>query len=264
MQTTSGLWYDVTDLVAPWAEDGGPVLFHHGVGITSDVWLEWLPVLADRHRLVRLDMRGFGRSARQAPDGRWTMDRLVADALAVADAAGLGRFHLVGESIGGTLGLCLALRYPERLRSLTVCSTSHRGGSIQRVVEWRAFIERHGMAAWSAMMMDHRADPARVPEASRRWFERVQAESSAEATLGLADALIGTDLSAQLPAIRVPALILAPGASPFIPLEVALDLQARIPASEIRVFPGVRHAIVHSHGRACAEAVRDFLGRRGA
>jgi pimeloyl-ACP methyl ester carboxylesterase len=51
-------------------------------------------------------------------------------------------------------------------------------------------------------------------------------------------------------------------ASPFIPLETALDLHARIPRSELRIFPGARHALAHTHAKECAAALREFLGRR--
>ena len=256
------LYYEVTTLTPPWREDPPTILFHHGVGITGDTWLDWLPVLADRYRLVRFDMRGFGRSSVSGPGFPWSMELLAADALAVARAAGAERFHIVGESLGGTLALYLAIHHPAALASVTICSASHRGSSINRVREWREFIDQNGMAAWSAMMMPKRLDPDGVPEAMYRWFEREQAKSSADAVLDLADLLIRTDLTAALGSITAPTLLLSPDSSPFVPLEIALEIQSRIPRSEIQIFRGVRHAIVCSHGRECARALRDFLDRR--
>jgi len=66
------LHYEVTDVTAPWAGEPETILFHHGVGITGDIWLEWLPPLADRYRLVRLDVRGFGRSSVPGPGFGWS------------------------------------------------------------------------------------------------------------------------------------------------------------------------------------------------
>ena len=257
------LHYEVTTLTPPWREDPPTILFHHGVGITADTWLEWLPILADRYRLVRFDMRGFGRSTVPGRGFAWSLDLLAEDALAVARAAGAETFHFVGESLGGTLGLYLAIHHPAALRSTTVCSASHRGGAINRVRQWRDFIEREGMEAWSAMMMPHRLDPDRVPAGLYRWFQREQAKSSADSVLDLADLLIGTDLTPALGAITVPTLLLAPDGSPFVPLEIGLEIHAGIPRSEIQIFRGVRHAIVCSHARECAGALRDFLARRG-
>jgi pimeloyl-ACP methyl ester carboxylesterase len=146
------LHYEVTDVVAPWQDEPETILFHHGLGITSDIWLEWLAPLADRYRLVRFDCRGFGRSSVPGPGFAWSMELLAADALAVARAAGAERFHYVGESLGD--------------------------------------------------------------------------------------------------------------ASPFIPLPMALELHARVPHSELRIFPGARHALAHTHARSCAAAMLEFLARR--
>jgi pimeloyl-ACP methyl ester carboxylesterase len=255
------LHYEVTDITAPWRGEPETILFHHGVGITGDIWLEWLAPLADRYRLVRFDARGFGRSAVPGPGFGWSMALLAEDALAVARAAGATRFHYVGESLGGTLGLFLAIHHPDALLSLTTVSTAHRGGSIQRVHEWRAYIADHGMAAWSRMMMDLRMAPD-APARSREWFDREQAQCSADAILDLADVLVATDLTERLGGITAPTLVLHPDASPFIPLAMALALHAGIPRSEMRIFPGARHALAHTHAVACATALREFLARR--
>jgi pimeloyl-ACP methyl ester carboxylesterase len=239
-------------------------VFHHGVGATADIWADWLPELVDRYRIARFDTLGFGRSAVPGPGFRWSLDGLADDILAVAHAAGAERFHLVGESLGGTVALHLASRRPEALCSLTVSNASHRGGSIRRAREWRAFIEARGMAAWAEMMTPLRLDRDRVPEAKYRWFQRVQAAASADSVLDLADLLIGADLTEELGAIRAPALLLAPALSAFVPLAVMEEMHARIPGSELQIFAGARHGLPCSHGRECARALRAFLERRGA
>src|SRR5438876_11950896 len=94
------IWYDVVDLTPPWIKDPPVILFHHGVGIDARIWNGWLPRLADRYRLVRLDMRGCGQSSVPGTGFAWSMDRLADDALAVAQAATARQFHWVGESIG--------------------------------------------------------------------------------------------------------------------------------------------------------------------
>ncbi len=112
--------YDVVDQVAPWRRPRLPVLFHHGIGGSAGLWAGWHPALADAHRLVSFDMRGCGRSHIPPDDFAWSLELLVDDLFAVADAAGLAQFHLVGESIGGTIALAAALGRPERIATLTV------------------------------------------------------------------------------------------------------------------------------------------------
>jgi pimeloyl-ACP methyl ester carboxylesterase len=257
------LSFEVVDLTPPWRDEAPVIVFHHGLGATSEIWAEWLPVLVDRYRIVRFDLPGFGRSTRSEGRVDWSLDGLVDDVLAVARAAGAERFHLVGESLGGTVALRLAGRCPDALLSVTAANASHQGGSIQRAREWRAFIATHGMTAWAEMMTPLRLDRAHVSEAKWRWFQRVQAASPADVVLDLADLLIGTDLGAELDAIRVPALLLAPAQSPFVPLAVMQDMHARIPGSELQIFADARHGLPCSHGVACAQALRSFLDRRG-
>ena len=87
------LWYDETG-------EGPPlVLLHEGV-VDSRIWEPVVPLLAERHRVIRYDQRGFGRSPR--PDGPYS---LVEDLVAVLDAAGLERAALAGASRGGNIAL---------------------------------------------------------------------------------------------------------------------------------------------------------------
>jgi len=253
---------DVIDLTPAWIDDPPLIVFHHGVGASADLWSGWLPLLVDRYRIARFDTLGFGRSTVPGPGFPWSLDGLADDVRAVARAAGAERFHLVGESLGGTVALHLALRDPDALLSVTVANASHRGGSIQRAREWRDFIGARGMRAWGEMMAPLRLDRDRVPDAKYRWFERVQQEADADAVLDFADLLIGTDLSEKLAAIRTPALLLAPAQSPFVPLAIMQDMHARIAGSELQVFADARHGLPCSHDVACAHALRAFLDRR--
>jgi pimeloyl-ACP methyl ester carboxylesterase len=78
-------------------------------------WYEWrhlMPALADRHRVLALDLRGFGWS--EAPDGGYEKENLATDVLAVLDELGIKRVKLVGHDWGGWIGFLLCLREPRR------------------------------------------------------------------------------------------------------------------------------------------------------
>ncbi len=258
------LYHELLDCTPPWLENPATIVFCHGVATNADIWSDWLPVLAGRFRLARFDMRGFGRSAVPGPGFAWAMDLLVEDVLAVAAAAGAGeeRFHYVGESLGGTVGLALAAARGERLHSLTACATAHRGGDISRVGQWRALVEGEGMRAWSEQMMPLRFHDGAVPKATYDWFHEVQQASSPDTTLDLADLLVATDLTESLAGIATPTLLLAPDASPFVSLEITRAIQTRLPDCELQVFAGARHGLACSHGGPCARTLLDFLERR--
>src|SRR5882757_6473501 len=168
------LHYDIIDQVAPWRESRDAILFHHGIGANAGLWAGWFPALADAHRLVSFDMRGCGRSHIPAAGFAWSLDLMVDDLFAVADAAGLRRFHLVGESIGGTVALAAALARPQRIVTLTVSNGAHLGASIQGVAAWRRQLDTGGVKAWSdAFLRDRFHDDALSLE-RRAWFASQQ------------------------------------------------------------------------------------------
>ena len=101
-RTKSGLNYQADDFRPPWrkheAERGRPVVFHHGVAANLHMFSEWVGIVAERHPIVRFDMRGFGQSDIPPKDFKWSIDGLVTDIFEVADAAfGSEQVHLVGE-----------------------------------------------------------------------------------------------------------------------------------------------------------------------
>lgn len=260
VETGSGpLFYDICDVVPPWIEDRQTIVFHHGIAANTHVWTEWLPELAMRYRLVRFDMRGFGKSVQPPRDYRWSFDGLVQDLLKVADAAGVERFHLVGESIGGTAAIACALQAPRRLLSLTLSNAAARGGLVANVRGWREVFEQEGQPFWARQMMESRFHPRALDSEVYRWYLRVHETCSVDATLGLADLLLNADLTPRLGEIKVPTLLLCPQSSPFIPLEVMTSMRAAIPGAQLQVFAHSRHGLPLSHGRACAQTLAAFL-----
>lgn len=262
-QARSGaLHYQLCDIVPAWVPRPETIVFHHGVAASLDIWAGWLPVLASRYRLVRFDMRGYGRSAPATADLEWSFDLLVDDLLHVADAAGAERFHLVGESIGGTVALACALQVPQRLLSITLSNAAARGGLIGNVAGWRDLVAARGQVGWAGQMMDWRFHADALEPAVAAWYLRLHETCDMQASLGLADLLLRTDLMPRLGEIAVPALLLSPDASPFIPLEAMVSLRSRIPQAELQVFAHAKHGLPLSHGARCARVLRDFLERR--
>ena len=200
------------------------------------IWSDWVHTLADRYRIVLFDMRGYGRSDVPAADFHWSIDLLAEDVLAIADATDTKRFHFVGESIGGTVGLYTALKYADRFLSLSMSNAGHVGGSIQKVEGWRRTIAERGMAGWSDDFMADRFHPGALSRQRWDWYAAQQAEDNPNSVLNALAVLVGMDLSAQLGAVQVPVLILHPDGSPFIPVAVAAQMHAGIPDAELHVI----------------------------
>lgn len=259
---TGGLYYDICDIVPAWIENPKTIVFHHGIGANTHIWAQWLPVLASRYRLVRFDMRGFGKSEQAAQDFHWSFEALVDDLLKVADAAGAQKFHLVGESIGGTVALACALSSQDRLASLTLSNAAARGGLVSNVANWRDVLDKSGQTGWAKLLMASRFHPGALDPALHAWYLRVHETCSMDATLALADLLLGADLTPRLGETKVPTLLLSPQSSPFISLEVMAQMRAAIPGAELQLFVHSKHGLPLSHGHACAETLSAFLARR--
>ncbi|MFP6698158.1 MAG: alpha/beta hydrolase [Alphaproteobacteria bacterium] len=249
--------YEVIDLTAPWIEARETILFHHGVGANWRCWLGWTAALVDRYRLVVFDMPGHGQS--QPGDDGITIADLTANIIALADTLDCAKFHLVGESIGGTVALQVALDHPDRLSSLTVSNGAHVGGSIENVRNWDSVINGEGMGVWSDQMMAGRFfDGVLSPEAWA-WYRSQQASADGGTVLALLRTLVGADLSARLPEISAPTLLLHPDSSPFVPVPIMADLHERIPNAQLKIFPDAKHGLPFSHARECSQALRQFL-----
>lgn len=116
----------IFDVVDTGPADGPAVILLHGWPSGAACWDEMSPRLAaDGLRTLAPDQRGYSPRARPTGRKSYVMPELVADALALADAASLDRFHLVGHDWGGAVAWSLAAGHPERVASLTVLSTPH-------------------------------------------------------------------------------------------------------------------------------------------
>lgn len=257
------IYYQVNSLAPPWSEPKGTIFMHHGVALNGDAWCEWQPVLLSAgYRVIRIDMRGFGRSAPIEAGHQWSMDGFFADIDAVLEAEAIDTFHYVGESIGGMIGLAYAARRPKRILSCALLSTPFDGSRIGVVDRWRGIIESEGMAAWSASLMSMRFADNDVAPAKFRWVQDLQSGCSPVACYSQGEFIKTQDLTSELCNIEAPVLILAPDGSPFVHGSMAGDLHAHLKGSEIQWFPGQRHSLLMSRPDACARAYASFLARR--
>ena len=103
---------------------GDPVLLIMGFGAPRQAWITQIPALVERFHVIALDNRNAGESE-VTPN--CTMQLMAADAMAVLDAEGLDSAHVVGLSMCGMIAQHVALEYPERVRSLSLCTTTCGG-----------------------------------------------------------------------------------------------------------------------------------------
>ncbi len=129
--------------------EGDPLLLLMGLGIDRWGWLRQRGALGARYRCITPDNRGTGRSDK--PHDGYSLDAMADDAVAVLDHAGVGSAHVLGASMGGAIAQVLAVRHPDRVRSLTLACTAGRLHTWRRqlLTEWLELLEAHGRTAFA-------------------------------------------------------------------------------------------------------------------
>ena len=114
-----GIALEVTD-----TGSGPGLLLVHGFGGAKEDFADHVDALAARHRVVTFDHRGHGESDGPPDPGAYSLDRMAADVLGVADAIGIDAFRLLGHSMGGMVARRVVLGAPERIDALVLMDTS--------------------------------------------------------------------------------------------------------------------------------------------
>ena len=250
-----------------------PILLIMGVGASMLWWEEgFCRLLADGDRFVlRYDHRDTGRSVTYEP-GRpeYTGADLVADAVAVLDAYGIGAAHLVGVSAGGAFAQLLALRFPNRVRSLVLISTSpalsvdrdlpspteryHRFVASAKV-DWsdkESVIEY--LVGYARMLAgDERSfDEKAARELVHRDVERARDISASENHGAISSGPLPDD---PLSSIEVPTLVIHGTADPMFPPEHGQALLDSIPRAELLTLDRAGHGVVRADWEEIVSAI---------
>jgi pimeloyl-ACP methyl ester carboxylesterase/DNA-binding CsgD family transcriptional regulator len=214
--------------------------------------------LAEQFSVIRYDKPGCGLSDRDGID--LSFDAQVAAALAVADAAGAGRFRLFGASQGGQLAATVAARYPERVEALVLYGMCASGSDLAPA-EVRdsivALVRAHWGLGLKALAGAFVTDPTAEELDAFTRFQR--ASASAAVAARLLEVYYGTDIRALLPAIRARTAVLHREADKGTRFELGREVAALIPGATLIPLPGSSHVFYHGDWLAVLDAVLGFL-----
>ena len=195
--------------------------------------------------VLHFDKRGTGASDRT--ERMPTIDQRVEDLVAVMDAAGFDRAHLVGLSEGGPVAIALAATYPERVESLTLMAAGARTvpddegpERERRLAGVRFFQERWGTD--ESVTLDAFA-PSIADDASyRAWQPRYERQSATPAALAeLLEMVEAIDVRPLLPSVTVPALVLHRRDDPIVDIARAREAAALLPDARLVELDGRDH-----------------------
>jgi pimeloyl-ACP methyl ester carboxylesterase len=244
--------YEDDCFAAPWSTPQS-VLLVHGNSESSHAWTQWVPYLASRYRVIRLDLPGFGAST-APPDYRWTAPEVAADIARFLDALGIERCHLIGAKYGGSISLQLASDQPERFLSLTIFGSPARGVGTGNADKIRA----KGVRQWAAETMRARLGST-ASEAQIAWWTELMGATDQRAALGSSSALVTMDLDDRLPLIAAPSLIVTTQESGLQAVEAVKRYAARIPNARVIVLDGDSYHIAAVKPDVCARHALAFM-----
>ena len=214
--------------------------------------------LAQRFTVIRYDKPGCGLSDRDGTD--LSFEGQVAAALAVADAAGAGRFRLFGASQGGQIAAAIAARHPERVEALVLYGTCADGRDLappevrESVV---ALVRAHWGLGLKALAEAFMTEPTAAELAGFTQFQR--ASASAEVAARLLEVYYDTDIGDLLPAISARTVVLHREADRGTRFELGRKVAALIPGATLIPLPGSSHLFYHGDWISVLEAMLDFL-----
>jgi proline iminopeptidase len=260
--------------------DGDPiVVLHGGPGFDHRQFLPFIWELAAEHQVILFDQRGTGLSDAAIDSANINVTTFIADIEAVRRHFGIEQMNLLGHSWGGILAMYYALRHPEQLRSLVLCSTTasveafdemRANYATRRTEEDQVALEEIGGSEafnngdpgawerfWRIWFRSYFADPA---EADRMdLFFPPRTIQNCGSVAGLVLGSIGSfDLHEELAAVRCPTLILHGMADPM-PASYAERIHDAMPGSELVLAPAVGHWFFVDGTEIFTERVLDFL-----
>jgi pimeloyl-ACP methyl ester carboxylesterase len=253
-------YYDIDDFTDPWKEPE-VVLLYHGLGRSADVWYGWVPILARHYRVLRTDCRGHGRSDPPRRGYEWSLATLAREAKLLLDRLAVRRVHWAGESLGGLIGIQFANDYPERLASLTLCSTPYRFNTVAQA-ETRRWLERlpcTSVKDWYLQSAPLWFDPDKDNHEMIQWLADLVGCTDVDVIRAILRFLPDVDVSMLCPHITAPTLIMHPGHSLITPREDAQAMHQAIPNSRLVIYDEAYHHIFLTHSEACAQEMLSFL-----
>lgn len=239
--------------------DHAPVLvMAHSLGIHHGLWDPQLPALGARFRLLRYDSRGHGQS--EVTPGPYTIERLGRDVVDLLDGLGIERADFCGLSIGGAVGIWLALSAPGRLRRLVLANTAARIGTAEI---WTARIDAvraGGVAAVAPAQVERWFTPTfrdRAPETVDRVRQMLLATPT-EGYLAACAALRDMDARDQVARVSLSTLVISGTHDATAPPAGGQFLAGHIPGARYLELPAAHLSNIEAADRFGA-AVIEFL-----
>ncbi|MDP9260288.1 MAG: 3-oxoadipate enol-lactonase [Actinomycetota bacterium] len=244
--------------------DAPVVVLSNSLGTTLEMWEPQVPALGERFAVLRYDHPGHGTS-RGSPKAT-SVEALARGVLEILDERGLERVSFCGLSLGGAVGMWLAMHEPERIDRLALACTSARFGVRENWLARAATVRAGGVEAVADAVLQlwftqrtHRDAPGLV-----RAYRAMMTSAAREGYAGCCEALADWDAGDELSAIRAPTLVLAGSEDPATPPAQGEAIARRIAGARLSVLEGAGHLANLEEPEAFNRLLLDHLATRPA
>lgn len=250
------LYYDETGA-------GPPLLFVHGLGSSGRDWAEQVAHFEQDYRVLRLDLRGHGRSGR--PEGPYHMAEFAREVAVVLRRLDAAPAHVVGLSMGGMVALQLGADASEVVRSLTIVNSTadtriHTWRDLWFYVSRRTAVQILGMRR-VGQIIARRLFVEPHQEELRNEFIRRWAQNDKQGYIWSVDAIMGWSIVDRLSSIAVPTLLVA-AEHDYTPVAEKNRIAAAMPSARLAMVEGARHALPVERPEAFNDILASFLAEQ--
>jgi len=244
---------------------GDPLVMVRGLGSNADHWYAQVPAFAEKYQLLIFDNRGVARSS--DPGGTCSIADMAADTIALMDAVGISRAHILGLSMGGMIAQEIAINNADRVKSLILVAT-HCGGDQQvrpspevaKLLNDMVYLATDEAKLAAAACLFAKQTLETRSEVVQRYVEiSLKFPTSPQIVQKQWEAVMAHDTGNRLSNVTVPTLALTGSEDVLIPPENATILAERIPNSRIVVIEGGGHQVLVEQPEQCNDAMVQFL-----
>ena len=245
-------------------QGSGPVVtLSHSLGCDLHMWDEQVAALGSQYTVLRFDTRGHGQTS--APEGAYSLDQMADDLKGLLDGLGIKETHFVGLSMGGMIGQTFALKHPSMVKSLVLCDTTSRYPAAAAPV-WEERIKTVGAKGMEPMVAGTLERWFTAPFRARRpeVMERVGGmirRTPPAGYIGCCHAIPKINVTERLKELRCPALIIVGEEDPGTPVEMAREIHAALPGSQLAVLRSASHLSNVEQPEEFNRTLRSFLDK---
>lgn len=250
------LYYEITGT-------GPPLLFIHGLGSSSTDWEFQVDFFAQSFQVITVDLRGHGKSAK--PAGPYSIELFARDLAALLKAMEIAPVHAVGISLGGMVGLQMAIDTPDLLKSLCLVNTEadfrlRTMGELLQFFKRLLIVHLLGMRG-IGKFLGRRLFPKPEQAGLRDTFVRRWAANDKQAYLSAFKALSGWSVLDRLDSVQCPVLVVA-AAEDYTPLARKKAYTEMLARAELVIIPDSRHATPADQPKIFNRILMEFLKKQ--